>query len=69
VNGKGYKKWKRYVNYSVMSNGQQNVVKQGRHSEVYIYRGTLKDCRIEGTGEFKWPDGRHYIGEFINSQM
>lgn len=36
---------------------------------VYTYRGNLKDSQIMGYGEFKWPDGRHYIGDFINSQM
>jgi len=40
-----------------------------RVTEVYIYRGTMRDSRIEGQGEFKWPDGRHYIGEFVNSCM
>ena len=29
----------------------------------------MKDSRIDGQGEFKWPDGRHYIGEFVNSCM
>ena len=40
-----------------------------RVTEVYIYRGTMRDSRIEGQGEFKWPDSRHYIGEFVNSCM
>jgi len=35
-----------------------------------VYRGNLKEGKIEGQGEFKWPDGtRHYIGNFENSQM
>lgn len=24
---------------------------------------------IEGQGEFKWPDGRQYFGEFLNGTM
>ena len=56
VNGKGYKKWKRYT--------QNNGAKPARQSEFYVYRGMLRDSRIEGKGEFKWPDGRHYIGDF-----
>lgn len=34
-----------------------------------MYRGSLKDSQILGYGEFKWPDGRHFIGDFVNSQM
>ena len=60
VNGKGYKKWKRVSN----NNGCRNKI-----VEFYLYRGMLKESRIEGQGEFKWPDGRHYIGEFRNSSM
>ena len=40
-----------------------------RKTEFYVYRGTFKDNRIEGKGEFKWPDGRHYIGDFENSPI
>lgn len=36
---------------------------------MFVYRGNLKDSKIHGYGEFKWPDGRHYIGDFVNSQM
>ena len=32
-----------------------------------MYRGSLKDSQILGYGEFKWPDGRHFIGDFVNS--
>jgi hypothetical protein len=31
---------------------------------MYIYRGTFSNSKIDGKGEFKWPDGRHYIGDF-----
>lgn len=24
---------------------------------------------MEGPGEFKWPDGRHFIGDFYNCQL
>ena len=34
-----------------------------------MYRGELKDSQMQGYGEFKWPDGRHYIGDFVNAQM
>lgn len=37
--------------------------------EYFIYRGNLDNSQIHGYGEFKWPDGRHYIGSFVNSQM
>jgi hypothetical protein len=40
-----------------------------RVTEIYVYRGMMRDSKIEGQGEFKWPDGRHYIGEFVNSCM
>ena len=43
------------------------IHKQVKDFEFYVYRGNLKDSRIEGKGEFKWPDGRHYIGDFQNS--
>ena len=33
-------------------------------TEIYKYRGQLKDTKIDGKGEFKWPDGRQYFGEF-----
>lgn len=49
-------------------------------NESYQYRGSLKTfpgqqiCSlnqniIDGAGEFKWPDGRHYFGEFNNGTM
>jgi hypothetical protein len=82
VNGKGYKKWKRVVVHNT-ANSQSALLQQNNNSskmgplstsvhrvtEVYIYRGQMKDSKIEGQGEFKWPDGRHYIGEFVNSCM
>ena len=36
---------------------------------IYIYRGNLVESQISGYGVFKWPDGRHYIGDFVNAQM
>jgi hypothetical protein len=36
-------------------------------NKVYIYRGNLKDSVMSGYGVFKWPDGRHYIGNFVNA--
>ena len=29
----------------------------------------MENSQIQGYGEFKWPDGRHYIGDYVNSQM
>lgn len=65
INGKGYKKWKKF------SYEQQTFYpyKLNKIEEVFLYRGNLKDSQIQGYGEFKWPDGRHYIGDFVNSQM
>lgn len=51
-----------------MKSGQNNG-KPKKVVENFSYRGFLKDSKIEGKGEFKWPDGRHYIGEFRNSMM
>lgn len=62
VNGKGYKKWKRFV----YNEDPKNPNKKIRVAEIYVYRGQLKDSKIDGYGEFKWPDGRHYIGDFNN---
>jgi len=36
---------------------------------VFVYRGELLDSQINGFGVFKWPDGRHFIGDFVNAQM
>ena len=33
----------------------------------FVYRGNLIDSQISGFGVFKWPDGRHYIGNFVNA--
>jgi hypothetical protein len=38
-------------------------------SETYQYRGKLVDNSIQGKGEFKWPDGRQYFGEFLRGTM
>ena len=38
-------------------------------TEIYKYRGQLKDTKIDGKGEFKWPDGRQYFGEFFQGTM
>lgn len=65
VNGKGYKKWKN-VRYEQSTHYPFKQIKTEEH---FIYRGNLKDSQIQGYGEFKWPDGRHYIGDFVNSQM
>ncbi|CDW82176.1 UNKNOWN [Stylonychia lemnae] len=65
VNGKGYKKWRR----TFAGGSTSYMVKGTRLTEYFVYRGNLKDSKIEGQGEFKWPDGRHYIGEFRNSCM
>jgi hypothetical protein len=56
VNGKGTKKWKRPIQ------GQDRI--SGVRYVTYVYRGGLRDGNIEGKGEFRWPDGRHYIGDF-----
>ena len=61
VNGKGLKKWRK-----ALKNTGTRTTKQ---YEYYIYRGQLENSQIEGFGEFKWPDGRHYIGDFVSSQM
>lgn len=63
VNGKGYKKWKN-IRYEQSTH---YPFKQIKAEEMYVYRGSLKDSQIQGYGEFKWPDGRHYIGDFVNS--
>ena len=59
VNGKGLKKWRKLVKGS--------GVRIAKQYEYFIYRGQLHNSQIEGYGEFKWPDGRHYIGDFVNS--
>lgn len=59
VNGKGLKKWRRLV-----KSAGSRATKQ---YEYYIYRGQMENSQIEGYGEFKWPDGRHYIGNFVSS--
>jgi hypothetical protein len=63
VNGKGYKKWKKmfWVKQTVFPYKLQKI------EEIFVYRGNLRDSMIMGYGEFKWPDGRHYIGDFVNS--
>ncbi|CAI2361508.1 unnamed protein product [Moneuplotes crassus] len=38
-------------------------------SKAYRYRGQLKQTHIDGKGEFKWPDGRLYFGEFFQGAM
>lgn len=38
-------------------------------SKTFRYRGQLKDTNIDGKGEFKWPDGRQYFGEFFQGAM
>ena len=43
--------------------------RQVKQYEYFIYRGNLENSLIQGFGEFKWPDGRHFIGDFVNSQM
>lgn len=55
MNGKGFKKWR--------------TSEFEKHDNVHIYRGNLVQSKISGFGVFKWPDGRHYIGEFVNAQM
>jgi len=67
VNGKGYKKWKKFMTKKNSLGGGSRM--GTRQVEFYIYRGNLKDSQIDGKGEFKWPDGRHYIGDFANSAM
>lgn len=59
VNGKGLKKWRKII--------KNSNSRQPKQYEYYIYRGNLENSQIEGFGEFKWPDGRHYIGNFVNS--
>ena len=65
VNGKGYKKWKK-VSWTQDTSYPYKKVK---NEESFHYRGDLKESQILGYGEFKWPDGRHYIGDFLNAQM
>lgn len=64
VNGKGYKKWRKTVSKTL--NGPQGA-RQVKQNDYFIYRGNLENSQIQGYGEFKWPDGRHYIGDFVNS--
>lgn len=63
VNGKGYKKWKN----TRIEQSQHYPYNKVKVEEYYNYRGHLQDSQIQGYGEFKWPDGRHYIGDFVNS--
>lgn len=65
VTGKGQKKWK------IIRFEKQNFYpyKQVKVEQLFIYRGELRESQIQGYGEFKWPDGRHYIGDFVNAQM
>lgn len=60
VNGKGYKKWKRVVvhqnpttsNMNNQSNSAFNTkalsTSVHRVTEIYVYRGNMKESRIEG---------------------
>jgi hypothetical protein len=65
VNGKGQKRWR--VQITVPStNPKQPPTKK---TEWCVYKGELNQSQISGFGEFKWHDGRHYIGQFVNSQM
>lgn len=49
--------------------GQMCIKKLTHQDQTYYYRGQLKDTNIDGKGEFRWPDGRHYFGEFFQGTM
>lgn len=66
ITGKGYKKWRTKVAQKIKVNDKLRHISR---YEYFIYRGNLQNSQIEGFGEFKWPDGRHYIGDFVNAQM
>jgi hypothetical protein len=57
------------MNQDIMSN--QNSMKSlfSTTNLEFQYRGRLKNSQMHGKGEFKWPDGRHYFGEFFNGTM
>lgn len=33
-----------------------------------IYKGTWKNNKMHGKGEFEWQDGRHYEGEYLDDK-
>ena len=32
---------------------------------TFSFRGNMRKGRYHGIGEFRWPDGRHYLGAFL----
>jgi hypothetical protein len=64
INGKGVKKWRTFNVKEIKGTTKSRETKV---PEYFIYKGDLEQSQINGYGEFKWPDGRHYIGQFINS--
>ena len=67
VTGKGYKKWRKTQTRVKSAGYITRGARTTSQGEYYIYRGSLQNSQIQGFGEFKWPDGRHYIGDFQNS--
>ena len=33
-----------------------------------MYEGSWKDNKMEGEGNFKWPDGRCYTGQYLDDK-
>jgi len=49
--------------------GRECIKKYWSSAGVFQYRGCLRNSQIHGQGEFKWPDGRKYLGEFLEGTM
>ena len=39
------------------------------NGEEYLFKGALNESQIADFGEFRWPDGRVYIGQFKNAEL
>jgi hypothetical protein len=66
--GKSYTLQGIFSDYTKVS-GQMWIKKLTCLDQTFHYRGQLKDTKIDGKGEFKWPDGRQYFGEFFQGTM
>lgn len=33
-----------------------------------MYKGEWKNNKMDGNGEFTWPDGRKYIGSYVEDK-
>lgn len=53
-----------FENGVVNGKGHKKLKSQGG---INIFRGNLQNSVMSGYGVFKWADGRHYIGNFVNA--